>query len=74
MGEHLKYCMCIKSHVYDLIVAWDEIEGIAESALINPSNEINYWLIAVVLLTIACLLLLVAIFVKYYMKSILTIP
>ena len=39
----------------------DEIEDIAKNAVYNPSNGLNYWLIPVVLLTIACLLLLVAV-------------
>ena len=38
----------------------DEIEDTPESAAINPSNGINYFCTAVVLLPIACLLLLLS--------------
>ena len=53
---------------------YEEIVDTPNSIVVNPSNVINYWLIAVVLLTITCLLLLVAIFVQYYLKYGLTIP
>ena len=39
-----------------------------QSAVIN-SNGVYHWLLAVVLLAIECLLFLVAIVVKYYLKS-----
>ena len=53
---------------------YEEIVDTPNSIVVNPSNVINYWLIAVVLLTITCLLLLVAIFVQYYLKYGLTVP
>ena len=55
MDEHLKDCAYIKSLVDDLVVAYDKIEDNPESASINPSKGISYWLIAVVLLAKACL-------------------
>ena len=58
----------MKSLFDDLAVTSDEIVDAAETAPINPSNGTNYWLIAVVLLALACLLLLVTIGVNYYMK------
>ena len=59
----------MKSFVNDLIVTCHEIENTPKSAVYSPSNGINYWFIAVFLLTtIACLLLLVAVIFKYYMK------
>ena len=64
---------CVKSLVDDLVVTCDQFENIPESAVINPSNGINYWLLAVVLLAITCILLLVVKIVKYYMKPELTI-
>ena len=43
----------------------DEIKHIIpESASINPSSGINYWLIVVVLLEIACLMLLETTIIK----------
>ena len=45
-----------------------------ETTSINSNDKTNYWLIAVVFLTIACLLLSVVIIFKYYMKHRLTIP
>ena len=50
-----------------------EIEDTPESAVISPSNGINYWFIVVltlafVILTVACLLLSVFRVVKYYMR------
>ena len=45
-----------------------------ETALINSNNsKTTYWLTAVVLLAIVCLLLLTVIPVQYYIKSELTI-
>ena len=73
MGEYLKDCEYITSLVDDLVVTCDEVENIPKSTSISPSNGINYWLIAAALLAIACLLLLLAITVKYHMKSGLTI-
>ena len=42
------------------------IVDILGTALINPSDGVNYWFITVVL-SIACLLLLVAVVYKCYM-------
>lgn len=62
------------------IVLWmhvgscEEIADTPETTWINPGDGMNYWRIAVVLIVIACLLLLVAIVVKYYIKRGLTIP
>ena len=52
---------CTKSFVHDVVVTWDETEETSESAAINPSNRTDYWLVAIILLVIACLLLLMAI-------------
>ena len=57
-----------------LVVACGEIVDTSENAPISLNNVINYWLITVVLLSISCLLLFIAIFVKYCMKRRLTIP
>ena len=46
----------MKSLVDDLVVTCEEIEGTLEIAVINPSNGINYWLIAVDLLATSCLI------------------
>ena len=62
------------SLVDDIAVTCDEILNKTESEVINPSNEIRYWLIVTALLSIAYLLLLVAIVVKYCMKCKMTIP
>lgn len=62
------------SLVNDLVVICDETEDIPNSSSINLSNKISYWLIAVVLLATLCLLLLVTIFVKWYVKRGLTTP
>ena len=45
-----------------------------ESASINSSNGMNYYLIVFVLLTIARLIIPMVIVVKYYTKRELTIP
>ena len=65
----LNVCVYIKSINDDLVVTCEEIVDTQESAPVNPSGGIKYWLIAVILSSIACLLLLVAIVVKYYKKS-----
>ena len=70
----MKDCECIKSLNGDLVVICDKTGNTLESVVINSSDGISYWLIAVVLLAITCLLLLVAIIVKDCMKSGLTIP
>ena len=74
MGEYLKYCTGRKSLVDDLAVTCNEMENIPENASINCSNGIIYWLVAFVLLAIACLLQLIVMAVKYCMKHDLTIP
>lgn len=51
----------IKSLFDDLGVICDEIVDTPESASINSNDGMNYWLIAVIPLSIACLLLLVVI-------------
>ena len=61
IGKYLKDCECMKSLVDDQVVTFEEIEDTPESAVINPSDTINYCLVAVVLLAIIRLLLLVAI-------------
>ena len=45
-----------------------------KSIVTNPSNRKYYWLIAVVLLSIACFLLVVVVIIKYCVKRQLTIP
>ena len=52
---------CTKNFVDDVVVTWDEFEETSESAAINPSNRTDYWLVAIILLVIACLLLLMTI-------------
>ena len=55
--------------VDNLVVMRDEIVDISENTSINQSiNKTNYWLIVVVLLSIACSLWLVVINVKYFMR------
>ena len=58
----------MKSLADDVVVTYDEIVDTPKSAVINPSDGINYWLIAVILLAMGCLLFLVFIVVKYYMR------
>ena len=62
------------SVVDDLVVTYAEMVDTLKSTIINPSNGINYQLVAIILLAIACLLLLVVNFVQQYMKHGLTIP
>ena len=50
MHECLKDFTCIKSLFGYLVVTCDEIEDTQENVVVNTSNRINYWLIAVVLL------------------------
>ena len=58
----------------DLVVTCNVIMNTLETALINSNNsKTTYWLTAVVLLAIVCLLLLTVIPVQYYIKSELTI-
>ena len=49
----------MKSLVDDAVVTCGEIQDTPRSVIIIPSDEINYWLNAVFLLAIVCLLLLV---------------
>ena len=49
----------MKSLADNVLVIWDEVVDTTESAVISPRDEINYWLIAVILLALECLLLLV---------------
>lgn len=67
IGQHLKYSECMKSFVDYLIVTHDDIEDTSESAVVNHSNRIGYYLISAALLSIACLLLI-------HMKRELAIP
>ena len=62
------------SVVDDLVLTCAETVDTLKSTIINPSNGINYQLVAIILLAIACLLLLVVNFVQQYMKHGLTIP
>ena len=73
-GEYLKDCTCMKVLIDDLVVKCNETEDIPERASINPSNGISYWLIAVVLLPIKCVLSPDTIIVEYCMKCGLRIP
>ena len=63
----------MKNLVNDLVVTRNETTDTPEIGPINHSNGVNYWLIDVILLAIACLLLLMATVVKYYIKRGLTI-
>ena len=49
----------MKSLADNVLVIWDEVVDTTKSAVINPSDGINYCLIAVILLALECLLLLV---------------
>ena len=71
---YLKDCRCIKILVANLEVKCHEIDDIPDSPSINPSNGINYWVIGVILLAIACFLLLLTIVVKHHMQCGFTIP
>lgn len=66
-SEYLKDCSCNKNLVDD-IETCNEIASTPESTSIISYGKTNYWLIAIILLAITCLLLLAAIVVKYYMK------
>ena len=70
---NLELFKMIKEIWINVFVTFDQIENTPESAVINPSNRINYWLITVVLLWMACLLLLVSAVGEYHMKHGLTI-
>ena len=62
-----------KKKIY-LAVTCDENIDTPESVVVNSNYRINYWLIVVALLAIACFLVVVAIITKYYIKHELTIP
>ena len=64
----------MKSIVDDIVVNCNEFVDMAKTAPVNPNDKTNYWLTAVALLAIACLLSLVVIIVTYHMKLGLTIP
>ena len=49
----------MKSLADNVLVIWDEVVDTTESAVISPRDGIKYWLIAVILLALECLLLLV---------------
>ena len=68
IDEYLKDCEYIKSLIDDLVVTYDEIVNTQEDAPISSSNGINYWLINVVVLSITCLLSVMFIVVKFYIK------
>ena len=70
----MKDCECMKGLVDDLVVTCDDTVDAPKSASVNPSNEISYWFIAVVLLAFVCLLSLVAIVVTYHITRRLKIP
>ena len=61
----LKDCTCMKSLADVLVVTCDEIVDTPDITSINSNYRTNYWLIATVLLTITCLLLLAVIVIKY---------
>ena len=66
IGKYLKDCECMKNLVDDLVVTSDDTAIIPETTLINSSERINYWLIGVV--PISCLISLVVVVFKYYIK------
>ena len=57
-------CECIKKFDDNVVVTCDGIVDIPENAPINLTDGINYRLFTVVLLSIICLLLFVAVFVN----------
>ena len=66
IGEYLKGRKCMKSVLIDdLVVTCDGTEITPESAAINSCNGRSYWVIAAVVLAIACLPLLLVSAVKY---------
>ena len=70
------------SLVDELVVMCDEIEDMVENlnyvtpetTLINCNYKASCWVIAVVLLAIVCLLLVLVMVIKHYMKQEITIP
>ena len=64
----MKGCESMKSLVDALVVTCYDIKDTQKSTPVNLSHGTNYWLIAVVLLAIACLLLLVVMVFKCYMN------
>ena len=69
ISKCLKGCKCMKSLVDDVAVPFNEIYNTRNSAVINPSDGINYLLIVAVILAISCLLLLVTIVVNYLYET-----
>ena len=69
---YLRECECMKSLTDDIVVTCQDTTETPKSTRINHSDGINYCLI--VLLSIACLLFLVTIAVKYYMKYRSAVP
>ena len=57
-----------------LVVICDRTMDMSQTKSINPNDKTNYWFITVVLIAVVCLLLLVVIVDKWYMKRGLTIP
>ena len=53
IGEYLKGYECIKIFVDDPLLICNDIGDSRKSASINPTDGIDYWLIAVVFLSIA---------------------
>ena len=74
ISEYSKHYERIKILVNKQVVTCNEIVDTQENVQINHIDGTNYWLIAAVLLLIACLLLFVPILVKCGMKRGLTIP
>ena len=68
MVKYLKDFTCMISLADDVAVIFDEIIDIPKSEVISSSNGTNHRVIFVLLLAIACLLLLFAIILKYYIK------
>ena len=64
----------MKSLFDNLAARLDKIVGTPDTATIYPNDKTHYWLMAVVLLAMACLLLLMVYFVEYCMKLGLKIP
>ena len=69
---YLRECECMKRLTDDIVVTCQDTTETPKSTRINHSDAMNYCLI--VLLSIACLLFLVTIAVKYYMKYRSAVP
>ena len=70
IDEYLKDGECIKSLADDLVVTCDEIADTPNSVVFNPSNGINYWIIAVSIYNRVFIIT----GIKYYIKRRLTSP